>query len=262
MTFDELVKSLGLDTDENKDKANILKKEFNSKTKEVNELTKKYEKLNEQLEPLKAVEEKLGIVKDAFKLDLEADDFDAMIDEVKESMSKATKSDPVNAEELKNLKRDITKITRERDSIAKQHKEVLDQLTTEKTNRINQKKVAEIRKALDAHKVIKPEQMVDMFSSKVIADDDGEIFTIKGADGAELTISDYMSDWVKDNPEFVIAEAKGGVGSGSHSKFNTNANNTNGKNDGLSPIMQSVLANANANNISSAENMVNLFGKK
>ena len=50
MTLEELTKALGLDTDENKEKAGILKKEFNAKVKEVNTL-------NQQIETYKNGEE-------------------------------------------------------------------------------------------------------------------------------------------------------------------------------------------------------------
>lgn len=261
MTVDELIKSLGLDTDENKDKASILKKEFNAKAKEANDATKKLEKANEQLGTLQDVEDKLKIVKDAFNLDLEAEDFDTMVDETKESLSKETKVDPVNQNELKELKREKTKLTRERDSLDKQYKEVMEQLNTEKTGRINQKKSAEIRKALDVNKVLKPDQMIDLFNSKVISDDNGDVFTIKSADGSELTISDYIADWVKDNPEFVKADVKGGAGSNQSTNFNINkdADKPGGKPE-VSPIMQAVLNNAKANSSVDAASMVKMFG--
>ena len=260
MTLEELIKSLGLDTDENKDKASILKKEFNAKTKEVKDITKELEKSSTQLETFKDVEDKLKIVKEAFNLDLEAEDFDTAVDEAKESLSTATKVDPVDKNELKELKREKTKLTRERDNLDKQYKEVMEQLSTEKTSRINQKKSAEIRKALDTNKVLKPDQMIDLFNSKVIADDNGEVFTIKSADGSELTISDYIADWVKDNPEFVKSDLKGGTGSGPLSNFNVNKDASKTGKDNVDPIMQAVLNNANANAGVGADSMVKLFG--
>lgn len=267
MTLEELIKSLGLDTDENKDKAGILKKEFNAKAKEANDASKKSEKFEKQLEALSKVEEQLKIVKDAFKLDLDAEDFDAMVDEVKESLSTATKIDPVDQNELKDLRREKTRLTRERDNLDKQYKQAVEQLGVEKTNRINQRKAAEIRKALDTNKILKPEQMVDLFSSRVITDDEGEVFTIKGSDGSEFSINDYIADWAKDNPEFVIAETKGGAGSGGFQGLNLGGGSpAGGKPANSNPqdggIMAMVLANAasQSGSADAATNAKALFG--
>lgn len=256
MTLEELIKSLGLDADESKDKAQILKKEWNSLKKEANDFSKKLEKSNEQLELLKDAEGKLKVVQEAFKLDFNAEDIDAMIDEVKESFTK-TKDNPVDKEELKELKREKQKLIRERDALDKQYKEAEAKLTEEKTNRINGKKVAEIRKALDANKIIKPEQMVELFRSKVISDEDGDIFTIAGEDGVELTISEYIADWAKDNSEFVLADVKGGVGS---SPLANNSVKPNSKDTNTSSIMQSLLDRASSNSSDSASTAVKQFG--
>lgn len=215
MTLEELAKELGLDTDENKDKFSVLKKEFNAKTKEVNTLTKKAEKLEEANEASKGIAEKFDIVKKAFKLDMDAEDFDAMLDEVKDNISKSAGAG-VTPEELKELKRELTKVTRERDKSNTSLDALNKQLADEKEQRIKNNVRAEVRKALDVNKIIKPEQTIDLFTSRVAVDEDGTTFTIKGDDGSEFSISDYMADWAKDNPEFVKAETKGGAGSGSN----------------------------------------------
>ena len=72
MTLEELTKALGLDTDENKDKASILKKEYNAQQREINKAKKDLEASNKSLEDNKASLEKLDIVKKAFNLDFEA----------------------------------------------------------------------------------------------------------------------------------------------------------------------------------------------
>lgn len=215
MTLDELAKELGLNTDENKDKLSVLKKEFNSKAKEVNTLTKKVEKLQADSEASKGIVDKFDIVKKAFKLDTDAEDFDAMLDEVKDSIAKDAGAG-VTPDELKELKRALTKVTRERDKTKNSLDELNKQLADEKAQRIKNNVRLEVRKALDANKIIKPDQTIDLFTNRVVVDDDGTTFTIKGDDGSELSIADYMADWAKDNPEFVKAETKGGVGSGSN----------------------------------------------
>jgi hypothetical protein len=254
MTLEELLKSLGLDTEEGKDKASILKKEFNSKTKEVNELTKKLTKLEETGEATKGKEEKLGIIAKAFNLDIDAEDLDAMIEEVKESLVKEA-GGGTTPEEIKNLKRDLTKISRERDKVNETLAGVTEQLNNEKTQRINQTKSASIRKALEANKIIKPDQMVDLFFNKVIVDEDGTTLTIKGQDGSELTINDAVADFAKENPEFVVAGAKGGVGSG----FNTgNAKQAPGEVDGF---MKQVLQNRTPAGAEGSKSLFEQFGQ-
>ena len=88
MTLEELTKALGLDTDENKDKASILKKEYNAQQRELNKAKKDLEASNKSLEDNKASLEKLDIVKKAFNLDFEAEDIDTMIQEKKDEMLK------------------------------------------------------------------------------------------------------------------------------------------------------------------------------
>lgn len=238
MTLEELAKELGLDTDENKDKFSVLKKEFNAKTKEVNTLTKKVEKLEEGSQSSKDTAEKLDIVKKAFNLDMDAEDFDAMLDEVKDTFAKAS-GGGVTPEELKELKRELTKSNRERDKAKTSLEELTAKLTEEKNQRIQNNVRDEVRKALDANKIIKPEQTILLFTSKVAVDEDGSTFTIKGDDGSELSIADYVSDWAKDNPEFVKADTKGGAGSG----LGGNAGGKGSPMDEADKFMESLLKN-------------------
>lgn len=88
MDFDELLKALGLDTDEAKDKATILKKEYNASKKEINELNESVKKLTEGVEASKETAEKLDIVVKAFGLDISAEDFDKNIQESKDKLIK------------------------------------------------------------------------------------------------------------------------------------------------------------------------------
>ena len=166
MTLEELAKALGLDTEENKDKLPILKKEFNAKEKATKELTKKVETLEADVEKGKASTEKLDIVKKAFDLDMDAEDFDEMLDSVKENMAKSAGSG-VTPDEIKALKRDLTKATREKDKAVKELETLNTQLTEEKNTRIKNNVRSEIRKALDTNKVIKPEQMMDLFANRI-----------------------------------------------------------------------------------------------
>ena len=213
MTLEELVAALGLDTDENKGKMAVLKKEFNAKEKVTKELTKKLETLEADVEKGKSSTEKLDIVKKSFDLDMDAEDFDEMLDSVKEALAKSV-GGGVTPEEIKALKRDLTKATREKDKATKELEALNKQLTEEKNTRIKNNVRSEIRKALDTNKVIKPEQMMDLFANRVNVDEDGSTFTFKTVDGSELSIMDYVADWSKDNPEFVKVETKGGSGTG------------------------------------------------
>ena len=126
MTLEELAKALGLDTDDNKDKMAVLKKEFNAKEKVTKELTKKVETLEADVEAGKSSTEKLDIVKKAFDLDMDAEDFDEMLDSVKENFAKSA-GGGATPDEIKALKCDLTKATREKDKAVKE----LDALTTQ-----------------------------------------------------------------------------------------------------------------------------------
>lgn len=225
MTLEELAKELGLDTDENKDKYAVLKKEFNAKTKEVKTLTTKVEKLEDSSKDSKDIAEKLDIIKKAFNLDMDAEDFDAMLDEVKDGIAKGAGAG-VTPEELKELKRELTKTSRERDKAKTSLEELTAKLAEEKNQRIKTSVRTEIRKALDTNKIIKPEQTIDLFANRVGVDEDGTTFTIKGDDGSEFSINDYIADWAKENPEFVKADTKGGVGSGLGGNANSNKAST------------------------------------
>ena len=81
MTVEELIKTLGFDSEENKDKADIVKKEFNSITKELNEVKGKNNELIEKDVKNKDISDKFDIIVKAYGLDLEAEDFDKMLDE-------------------------------------------------------------------------------------------------------------------------------------------------------------------------------------
>ena len=123
MTLEELTKALGLDTDENKDKASILKKEYNAQQRELNKAKKDLEASNKSLEDNKASLEKLDIVKKAFNLDFEAEDIDTMIQEKKDEMLKEAGGGST-PDEIKELNRELTKLKRQTEKDAKQISEL------------------------------------------------------------------------------------------------------------------------------------------
>lgn len=252
MTLEELAKALGIDDDENKDKFAILKKEFNSKTKEVNSLTDKLNKATEELTAKKEVEDKLKIIADAFEVDANADDLDKVIEEAKDVLVKNA-GGGTTPDEVKALRRDLTKASRDRDKFADEIKSLSEQLEGEKTMRISSAKRTAIQKALVDNKIIKPEQMIDLFFSRVNVDEDGTTMTMKGSDGSELTISDAIADWAKDNPEFVVANAKGGMGSsGGSNMFQKNQSE-------LSDLMKTVIGNAKPSSTGD-KSLADMFG--
>ena len=85
MNLEELVKSLGLEGDEHKEKVAILKKEYNATQKALHKLEDENAKLNETVTADKAVADKLNIVVNAFGLDLKAKDFDENIESAKDN---------------------------------------------------------------------------------------------------------------------------------------------------------------------------------
>lgn len=253
MTLEELAKALGIDDEENKDKFSILKKEFNSKAKEVNGLTEKLTKATEELESKKAVEDKLKIVADAFELDVEAEDLDKVIDEAKDALVKSA-GGGTTPDEVKALKRDLTKATRERDKFSEQVVSLTEQLEGEKTARIGSAKRTAIQKALVDNKIIKPEQMIDLFFNKVNVDEDGSTMTMKGSDGSDLTINDAIADWAKDNPEFVISSTKGGTGSsGGSNIFHQDKQQ-------MDDMMKSIIGNAVPSTGANNKSLSDVFG--
>lgn len=233
MKFEELLKALGLDSEENKDKADILKKEFNATSREINNLTKSKTTLEAENEALKKNSEKFDIVVKSYGLDVDAEDFDKMLDDRKDAMIKEAGGGSA-PEELKTLNRELNKIKRDYETATNTINELNEQLTAEKTQRINNVKRDAIHKALEANKIIKPDQMVDMFFNKVIVDEDGNTLTMKDDGGNELSVNDAIADWAKDNPEFVIKDTRGGVGS-------TGGALNNSSKEGLSEFMRGVL---------------------
>lgn len=253
MTLDELSKALGLDTEENKEKFGILKKEYNAMSKAQKDSTKKIETLEAQIEENKPIIEKFDIVSKAFNLNLEAEDFDAMLDDVKDNMIKEA-GGGATPEELKNLRREITKFQRDVATKDKQVAELTEQLNTEKTHRINGVKRDAINKALQSHNVIKPEQFMDYFMNKATIDKDEVTVTLKDDAGNELSVADAVADWAKANPEFVKKDVTGGLGTGQGGKGGSS------NNDGVSAIMKSVLDAQSQVKGSEGKTLSDMFG--
>ena len=260
MDIKELLKALSLEGEDNKDKAEILTKEINDRTKEFNALSKKNKeleeantKLTEYSETTKALVDKFDIVVKAYGLDLEAEDFDKMLDDVKDKLIKDN-GGGTTPEELKTLTRDLTKVKRELEKANSQVTDLTSQLEAEKNLRIDALKRDAIQKALVANRVLKPEMMVDLFFSKVIVDKDGSTLTMKDAAGNEISLADGIADWASENKDFVQAKTNGGLGS---------AGGVGGSSDsgGLSDFMKGVLADrSSANKSTEGKSLVDMFG--
>lgn len=238
MDIKELLKALNLDGEENKEKAEILSKEFTAKAREINSLSKKVKTFEDEQVKLKAASDKLDIVVKAYGLNLETDDFDKMLDDTRDKMIKEAGAGST-PEEIKIIKRDLTKAQRDLETANTTVAELTAQLEVEKTQRINAVKRDKIQKALVANKVIKPEQMIDLFFGKVEVDKDGSTLTMKDSAGNEISIDDGIADWAKENPEFVKTDTKGGLGSSGNNSFG----NVSG--DEMSDFMKSIIADKN-----------------
>lgn len=241
MTLEELTKALGLDTDENKDKASILKKEYNAQQRELNKAKKDLEASNKSLEDNKASLEKLDIVKKAFNLDFEAEDIDTMIQEKKDEMLKEA-GGGATPDEIKELNRELTKLKRQTEKDAKQISELTENLTKEQNMRIDGVKKTAIRKELEKNHVIKPDMFVDMFSNRATVDKDGKTVMITGDDGAELSIVDYIADFANDESNSAFIEKQ------VHSGFGSNGSNGNGANTGVSDFMAKIIGDNKSGN--------------
>ena len=238
MTLEELIKALGLEGEENKEKVATITKEFNAITKLLNTANKKVKTLEDEQAKLKETSEKFDIVSKAFDLNLETEDFDKMLDDVKDKLVKEA-GGGTTPEEIKILKRDFTKAQRELEKANTTVKELSDQLESEKTQRINAVKRDAIQKALVSNRIIKPEQMIDLFFGKVDVDKDGSTLTMKDAAGNEISVVDGVADWAKANPEFVQKETRGGAGSGS------GANGGKKDDSGVDDFVKTMIADKN-----------------
>lgn len=260
MEIKELLKALGLEGDDAKDKAEILKKEFNEKTKELNALSKKNKELEENVNKLteeatatKATADKLDIVVKAYGLDLAADDFDKMLDDAKDKIIKEA-GGGTTPEEFKTLTRDLTKANRDLEKANTQIKELNVQLEAEKTMRIDALKRDNIQKALVANRVLKPEMMVDMFFNKVSVDKDGKTLTMKDAAGNEISLADGIADWASENKEFVQEDVRGGLGS-------AGGNGGSADNNAMSEFMKNIIADRGATpEAAKGKSLSELFG--
>ena len=209
--------------------------------------------LEAQLEEQKPVVEKFDTVSKAFNLNLEAEDFDAMLEDAKETLVKEA-GGGATPEELKSLRREVTKFQRDIASKDKQVAELTEQLNTEKTHRINGVKREAINKALVEHNVIKPSQFVDMFMNRVNVDKDEATVTMTDGAGNELSVSDAIADWAKENPEFVKKDVTGGLGTGSNGKGGSKDSN------GVSALMQSVIDSQTNGNSEGGKSLGDIFG--
>lgn len=252
MTLQELIQALGFTAEESQDKIDILTKEFNSYTNSLSASKKTIKKLETSQAELQDIVDKYNTVKSAFELDEEAEDFDAMLDTVKDNLMKAGGGEST-PEEIKMLKRDLTKANREKEKALKQFSALTAQYNEEKSKRIKSNIRNEVSKALADNNVIKPNQMIELFTSRVKVDEDESTFTIEADDGSELSIADYISDWSKDNPEFVKAKSKGGFGSGGNGGTENKPPKTEVDN-----IMDSLLKN-NSNNNQDDKSLEELF---
>ena len=254
MTLEELTKALGLDTDENKDKAGILKKEFNAKLKDINEKTKEIESFKEAEKVAKQNADRLEIVTKAYNLDFNAKDVDAMIEESKDKLIKAAGVNDKNSEEFKATKNELTKARREITRIKEENSQLSEQLTAEKNQRINTTKRNMMHKALVNNNAIKPDMFVDMFVDKVNVDEDGKSMTMKDDVGNDISIDDAISDWAKENPELIKQNVKGGSSTGS------SGNGSDGSGEDISAFMEDIIGNNNNQNNGNGQSLTELFG--
>lgn len=257
MTIEELVKALGLEGEEHSDKVKTLTAEWKAKEKEFNELSKKAKeleenntKLKEDAETNKSIIDKFNIVSKAFSLDNEAEDFDKMLDDVKDKLSKSTGG--ASEEELKQLRRDLTKANRELEKSNTSFKELSEKYEAEKNERINNFKRSVIKKELEDVNALDPDMFVDLFMSKVLVDEDGKTLSMKDAAGNDISVKDGIADWAKANTKLVKADVKGGAGSGG---------NGNGGNDGVSDFVKTMIANNHNNgNPAGDKSLADMFG--
>ena len=258
MTIEELVQALGFEGEESKDKVDTLKKEWKEKENEFNEVSKKLKAAEKAVEQMKAdadknspIIDKFNIAASSFGFDLEAEDFDKMLDEIKDKIAKEA-GNGVTPEEVKQLKRDLTKANRDLEKYQTSLTEVTEQLQAERDLRIGSMKRSAIKKELEAVNALNPEMFVDLFLNKVEVDKDGSTLTMKDAAGNDISVADGIADWAKENTDLVKKNVKGGMGSG--------GSNGSGS-DGISDFVKSMIASkANTQGAAEGKSLGELFG--
>lgn len=255
MNFEELVKSLGLEGDDSKDKVAILKKEYNARQKELKTLNDNIAKLNEDIEANKVIASRFNTVVTAFGLDVEATDFDSNIETAKEKLIKDAGVDKVPDEEIKALKTKLTKAERENKNYAEQVSTLSEQLKAEQTQRVDRVKRDAIHKAVLKNNIIDPETSIDLFLGLTKVEEDGKTVTMMMSDGTELPVHDGIADWAKEHPKYVEKKPVGGMGS--------NGGSSNSANSDVSPFMQSLIKDKADNrniNSNSGQSLGSVFG--
>lgn len=258
MTIEELTKALGFEGEDSKEKVKILTQEFKAKEKEFNEVSKKMKELEKENESLKSsadtnnpIVDKFNIAAKAFGFDLEAEDFDKMLDDVKDKLSKEG-SNGITPEEVKQMKRDLTKANRDLDKANTTVKELTEQLESEKNIRITSMKRSALKKELEAVNALNPEMFVDLFLNKVEVDKDGNTLTMKDAAGNDISVADGIADWAKENTDLVKKTVRGGAGSGG---------NGNKDNNEVSDFVKGMIANnTSSGNNTDGKSLAEMFG--
>ena len=93
-----------------------------------------------------------------------------------------------------------------------------------------------------------------MFMNRVNVDKDEATVTMTDGAGNELSVSDAIADWAKENPEFVKKDVTGGLGTGSNGKGGSKDSN------GVSALMQSVLDAQTSGNNEGGKSLGDIFG--
>ena len=237
MSIKELIKSLGIEDD----KAKKLEEAVSKQEKELSEAKESNLKLKEAKDKAekeaKESSEKLNIVAKSLKLDIDAEDLDKAIDDVKDSFSNV---DVKVTEDYKELSRELTRTTRELEKSKKQLEEANATIEAEKTARTNATKNTAILEALTENKVIKADQWVSRFFGEVTIDEANGNLYMKDSSGKEISLKDSIAEWAKENPEFVKADVKGGAGTlGGGTQGGTQPNGGNEVSDFMKSIIES-----------------------
>lgn len=193
------------------------------------ELNKKNSEARGLRDRLKKAEEVAGLVDDAkakyknvlgkFGLSDEIEDIDAEIDTLIEKIKSGEASGKSKTEieaQLADLRKQLTTLTKQAEQATISNKSLEEQLTQERTKRHGALKQTELLKILTAGNAVKPNKLAEMLMHNVEVDsenDDALLFVDET--GEKIALSDGLTKFLKDNPEFVKNSQRGGAGSGS-----------------------------------------------
>jgi len=193
------------------DVKNTIKEDVDAKEKELNDTHKKeLSKRNSENKSLRDRVKKMEKLTEDLELDIEDDDFDEKLQEIKDKLEKLGKdggTDARNTPEYKALEKKIKKLEEKSESDDKEKAKL-------KKERQQSKARKDILAQLKENKVLKAreEDLADLLMIKVKFDEDGN--ATLNIDGEEHDFKEGIKKWIEPRAEFIENGQNPGGGSG------------------------------------------------